>query len=194
MKIKNSLVIVAILLMVLNVGFAAKATTVKNATAPKSASTKKTTTAKTTTPKPYPTGCKQVGFGFSNGVLVLEPYHKNIEQKQVVYFIQNTSKQEILFSDQQDPDAPYIMHHNNTLKPDQWAVFAADKITRFICSNNNKIQTLQSIVDCENTIKVCEYANVKFALNNRGNYWAATNLSMSGAVTEIIHQGVLLKS
>lgn len=188
MKKKTYLVIMAMFLVILNVSFAAKITTAKTTTA------KKTTTVKTTSTKPYPTGCKLVGYGFSNGVLVLTPYHKNIEQKQVVYFIQNTSKQEILFSDLRDPSAPYIMHHNNTLKPDQWAVFAADKITKFICSNNNKTPNLQSIVDCENTVKVCEYANVKFALNNRGNYWATTNLSMSGAVTEIIQQGVLLKS
>lgn len=177
MKTKRYLLIMAMSVALLNLSFAAK-----------------TTAAKTTPQKPYPTGCKQVGYGFANGVLVLTPYHKNIDQKQVIYFIQNISKQEIVFSDQRDGNTPYIMHNDNTLKPDQWGVYAADVTTKFMCSNKDKTQTLQSIVDCENTVKVCEYANVKFAPNNRGNYWATTDMSMSGAVTEIIHQGVLLKS
>lgn len=167
-------------IMLFSLGFAAKKASVKDPT-------KEPVQA-------YPTGCSPIGFKFSNGVLVLAPVHKAEAQQQVIYFIQNKSKQDILFTDQRDSNLPYIMHNNNSLKSNLWAVFAADSKTKFICSKTDKAQTVQSILDCEDLVKVCEYANVKFALNNRGNYWATSNMSMSEAIREIVHQGILLKS
>ncbi len=144
--------------------------------------------------KSYPTGCKTVGYKFSNGAMILTPVGDN--QPQTIYFIQNKSNQDIALMQQRNGTEPYIMHHDNMLKANQWAAFATNlRDVKFICINSkDTTTTIKSILDCGNILKVCEYPNVKFPISNRGSYWAATNMSMSELVHEVIHQGMLLKS
>ena len=142
--------------------------------------------------KPYPTGCEAVGFSYKYGVLLLKSNTESTPQS--IFFLHNISKKAIEFYQVRDGSHPYIMHSHNTLGPDQWAAYATDQSeTKFICTTASKTKYQGGILDCEKSLKICQYPKVKFALNNRGNYWATTNQTKNSAVKTVIRQGTLLR-
>lgn len=142
--------------------------------------------------KPYPTGCETVGFSYEHGALLLASNTKATPQS--MYFIHNVSKRSIEFHQARDGSHPYIMHSHTTLRPNQWAAYATDQTeTKFICTTASKKKYQGRVLDCKKLLKICQYPKVKFALNNRGNYWATTNKTKNSAVRTVIRQGTLLR-
>jgi hypothetical protein len=139
----------------------------------------------------FPTGCRVTGFSFNHYVLNLHPHQAGNQQS--LYYIHNESNQLIRLYHVQDTEKPYIIHLNNTIKPGQWSAFAtADKDVKFICTVIKKNSKKRRIVDCAKKLKVCEYPNVEFAINNYGNYWAVSSNSKKGTTRSIVRQGIFL--
>ena len=87
-----------------------------------------------------------------------------------------------------DEDSEYSTRMNHTIGPHQWAALATgESLVKFICTLGDGKASYGKIVDCAETIKVCEYVHVKFGLNNKGNFWIADGNTRNGAVNEVVH-------
>ena len=141
----------------------------------------------------FPKGCRPTGFTFKNYTLLLQPEAEG--RAQSIYFIYNKSNTIVKFFQSRQDDDPIRMHLNNGLKPDRWAVFAANnELTKFICAIPSSRSTHGQVVDCKKYIELCEYTNAKFGDNGYGNYWMVTDQSRTNAQRYVVKQGVLLKS
>lgn len=140
----------------------------------------------------FPNGCRSVGYSFKHYTLILKPNLKGHSQS--LYFIHNKTSQPLTFYQMRTGNEAYIMHLNNKIQPWQWGVFATDeKQVRFICATPSTTSDYGQIVNCENVVELCEYPNVKFSINNHGNYWAVPSDEKIKARNNVIKQGVLLK-
>jgi hypothetical protein len=111
----------------------------------------------------YPIGCKPVGYEESLKVLSLFPGKEGALQS--MYFFYNK-------------------------RPDTVLAVGEPQV-KFICSLGDGKKDYGQILDCAETIKVCEYVNVKFGLNNKGNYWIVESNTRNGAVNEVVHYGII---
>ena len=62
---------------------------------------------------------------------------------------------------------------------------------KYICTVHDGKSSHGRIVDCANSLKVCEYARVKYGMNNRGNYWLVQGNTRSGAIREVVYYGII---
>lgn len=140
----------------------------------------------------FPTGCREVGFGFKHYMLILYPYAAG--QSQSLYFIHNKTRKLIKFYQMRSGDEAYIYHLNNKIQPKQWGALATDeKKVKFVCTMLSEKSKYGEIVDCAEVLELCEYPNVQFAINNYGNYWAVESGTKSEVIKKVIRQGVLLR-
>ena len=81
---------------------------------------------------------------------------------------------------------------NHTMRPKQWAVLATgEPIVKYMCAIKAEGSNLGTMVSCKNTVKVCEFARTRFGLNNRGNFWIVQGNTRAGAVSEVVHYGII---
>jgi len=66
-----------------------------------------------------------------------------------------------------------------------------EKSMKFACSVKEYGKKYGEVVDCSKAVQVCEYNNVKFGLNNRGNYWIVNSSSRNGAVRAVVKYGII---
>lgn len=140
-----------------------------------------------------PNGCRQVGYAFKYKQLMLYPEKAGLALS--VYFMYNKSEYPVrLYQTRGDEDA-YFSHLVNTIQPGRWGALSVDdKFMKFICTKVESRSNYGRITDCQDLLQVCEWDNVLFGVNNRGNYWAVTSNSRSGAM-RIINRthGILLR-
>lgn len=140
----------------------------------------------------FPGGCRPAGFVFKHKVLRLLPNAAGNSQS--LFFIHNKTMSSVKLYQMRTGDEPFIMHLNNTIRPNQWGVFASDeKVANFICTKPNHKSKYGNIIDCSKALELCEYTNVKFSINNHGNYWAVRSNAKYPARRQVINQGVLLR-
>ena len=138
----------------------------------------------------FPIGCKPVGFDQSLKVLSLFPGQEGALQS--MYFFFNKVPQTISLYQMRDKDSEYSTRYNHSIKGKSWAVLAVgEPNVKFICSMGDGKKEYGQIVDCAETVNVCEYVNVKFGLNNKGNFWIVDSNSRNGAVSEVVHYGII---
>ncbi len=138
----------------------------------------------------FPIGCTPVGFKQSLRILSLYPGEEGALQS--MYFFYNQLPQTISLYQMRDKESEYSTRVNHTIKPNSWAVLAAgEPEVKFICTLGDGKASYGKIVDCADTVKVCEYVNVKFGLNNKGNFWIVDSNSRNGAVSEVVHYGII---
>jgi len=138
----------------------------------------------------YPIGCKPVGFEESLKVLSLFPGKEGALQS--MYFFYNKRPETISLYQMREKDSEYSTRYNHSIRGNSWAVLAVgEPQVKFICSLGDGKKEYGKILDCANTIKVCEYVNVKFGLNNKGNYWIVGSNTRNGAVNEVVHYGII---
>lgn len=138
----------------------------------------------------FPIGCKPVGYKESLKVLSLFPGKEGALQS--LYFFFNKSPQTVSLYQMRDEDSQYTTRYNHTIGGRQWAALATgEPLVRFICTLGDGKKSYGKIIDCADTIKVCEYVNVKFGLNNKGNYWIVDGTTRNGAVNEVVHYGII---
>lgn len=135
----------------------------------------------------FPHGCEVTGFGFSENYLIL-----NDSGNQSFYLIQNrgTAQVELQRYDTQE----VFMSPPLTAKidPANWAAFASDvENLHFQCFTNENGNTIK--IDCRDTLDVCQYPRVKFALSNMGNYWVSANKTQGQVVNEAASKGIYLR-
>lgn len=140
----------------------------------------------------FPGGCVAKGYSFK--YKVLELYPESAGQSHSLYFMHNRTGSSLRLFQMRTGDEPYVMHLNNTIRPKAWGVFSSDeKQVKFICAKPAKKRGYIKILDCEKALAVCEYPNVKYGINNYGNYWAVRSSSKFGARNSVRWQGILLR-
>ncbi|CAM2986330.1 hypothetical protein LEAN103870_11950 [Legionella anisa] len=138
----------------------------------------------------FPIGCKPVGYKESLKVLSLFPGKEGALQS--LYFFFNKSQQTVSLYHMRDEESQYTTRYNHTIGGRQWAALATgEPLVKFICTLGDGKTSYGKIIDCADTIKVCEYVNVKFGLNNKGNFWIVDGTTRNGAVNEVVHYGII---
>ncbi len=141
-------------------------------------------------PAKSPLGCKDVGYRYKLKVLELLPAEAG--EKQSLYFIFNGLKEPINLYQMLKDDSTRSMHLNHVIQGQQWAVLStSEEKLKYICTIPDPKLTYGKIVDCAESLKVCEYARVKYGLNNKGNYWLVGSNTSGGAVNEVLHYGII---
>ena len=138
-----------------------------------------------------PLGCRDVGYQFQLNVLNILP--EAAGDKQSLYFIYNRLNKPInLFQMLKGNNSTRSMYLNHVVRPQQWAVLAtSEKELKYICTVEGAKSRYGQIINCSESVKVCEYARVRFGLNNHGNYWLVNSNSRGGAVGDVIRYGII---
>lgn len=138
----------------------------------------------------FPIGCKPVGYKESLRILNLYPGKEGALQS--LYFFFNKLPQTVSLYQMRDEDSEYSTRVNHTIGGNQWAVLATgEPLVKFICTLGDGKTSYGKILDCADTIKVCEYVHVKFGLNNKGNYWIVDGATRNEAVNGVVHYGII---
>ena len=93
-----------------------------------------------------------------------------------------------------DNQSTHSVFLNHTVPQKQWSALATgQKEMKYICTVDDPKSSSKygKIIDCADSIKVCEYARVKFGMNNRGNYWIVDGNTRNGAVNQVTWYGVI---
>ncbi|KTD31093.1 MULTISPECIES: hypothetical protein [Legionella] len=137
-----------------------------------------------------PIGCYNSGYQFELEALHLHPGGNG--QNQSMYFLFNTLGQPVNLFQMRDEESSRSMYLNHVIGPHEWGILSTnEKKVKFICSVPSKKSPYGQVVDCAQTLRVCEYTNVRYGLNNRGNYWLANSSTRNGAVNAVVHYGII---
>lgn len=136
-----------------------------------------------------PLGCKDVGYRFELKVLHLQP--DLVGENQSLYFIFNSLSKPVNLLQMRKDDSTRSMYLNHTIHPRQWAILSTnEKQLKYICTVDDAKMSYGKMVDCGDSLKVCEYARVKYGMNNRGSFWLVDS-SRGGAVQQVLHYGII---
>jgi hypothetical protein len=137
-----------------------------------------------------PIGCYDKGYQFELTTLQLMPGDHNDNQS--MYFLFNQLNQPITLYQMRNEESSRSMYLNHGIGVHQWAVLSTnERRVKFICTVPAKKLQYGQIVDCAKSLRVCEYTNVRYGLNNRGNYWLLNSNTRGGAVSAVVHYGII---
>ncbi len=137
-----------------------------------------------------PLGCRDVGYKYQ--LKILELFPEEAGEKQSLYFIFNALQKPINLYQMLKDDSTRSMFLNHVISARQWSVLStSEKELKYICTVDDPKLSYGKIVDCSQSLKVCEYARVKYGMNNKGNYWLVKSNTSGGAVNEVIHYGII---
>ena len=137
-----------------------------------------------------PLGCRDLGYQFELKVLRLLTAEKG--DRQSLYFLYNKQAKPVNLYQMRQEDSTRTMYLNHVIKPHQWAVLStSEKNVQYICTLNDAKSNYGKVVDCADSLNVCEYARVKYGMNNRGNYWVVDSNSRGGAVNDVLRYGII---
>ncbi len=136
-----------------------------------------------------PLGCLDVGYGFDLNVLQIKPRSEGDDQS--LYFMYNKTNKSINLYQMRQSESSQSVYLNHVISPGRWAVLSSSEPMKYICTVHDGKTSHGRIVDCANSLKVCEYARVKYGMNNRGNYWLVGSTSRNGAVRSVVYYGII---
>ena len=137
-----------------------------------------------------PLGCRDQAYQFKLNTLSIQPDITG--DRQSLYFIFNRSTQPVSLHQMLGDESVRSMPLNHVINAQQWSVLATNqKELKYICAVGSPTSKHEKVVNCSETIKVCEYARVKFGLNNRGNYWFSSSTNRNRAVADALHYGII---
>lgn len=137
-----------------------------------------------------PTGCKPVGYKQSLKVLSLLPGEQGMVQS--MYFIFNKLPQTVSLYEMRDKESEFTARLTHSINTNSWAVLAAgEPEIKFACALGDGKSAYGNIVDCAEAVTVCEYVNVKFGMNNKGNFWIVNSNTRNGAINEVVRYGII---
>lgn len=137
-----------------------------------------------------PLGCRDLGYQFELNVLNLLPVDAG--ERQSLFFIYNRRAQSVNLHQMLKDESTRSLYLNHTIRPHQWAVLStSEKTLKYICAVDDAKLSDGKVVDCSESLKVCEYARVKYGLNNKGNYWFVDSSSKNSAVQTVLHYGII---
>ncbi len=138
----------------------------------------------------FPLGCRDAGYKFVLRTLKLLPAEAG--EKQSLYFIFNSLSQNINLYQMRKDDSARSTHLNHVIRARQWAVLSTDESElKYICTVDNAKLSYGKIINCAESLKVCEYVRVKYGMNNAGNHWLVSSNTSSGAVREVVQYGII---
>lgn len=138
-----------------------------------------------------PLGCRDVGYQFELKTLHLIPQTQSEARNQALYFIFNSLTKPVTLFQMRKDDSTRGIYLNHQIHPRQWAVLSTnEKQLNYICTIEDGKSKYGKIVDCGDSLKVCEYVYVKYGLNNKGSFWLMDNTG-GGAVQEVLHYGII---
>jgi hypothetical protein len=137
-----------------------------------------------------PLGCKDVGYKYNlNTVSFLT---ETIGERQSLYFVYNKLGKPINLYQMLKSSSTRNTFLNNSIKPNSWTVLAtSEKELKYICTVSDGKEKFGKVVDCSESLKICEYTRVKFGLNNRGNYWLGNGTTRGSAVGSVVRYGII---
>lgn len=139
----------------------------------------------------FPSRCYPQGFDYHHKVLHFHPHSD--DNVQSMYFIHNISNSSVTLRQMRTGDEPFALNLNNTIRPNNWGVFAGrDKVIKYFCTKEKPGREYGEIIDCSKVLDICEYPNIEFAIINRGSYWVESSASMRSAQRSAIRKGALL--
>jgi hypothetical protein len=137
-----------------------------------------------------PLGCYNSGYKFDLKVLQLFPGES--VDSQSMYFLYNNLAQPLNLYQMHDDESSGNTYLNHIISSRQWAVLSTnEKQVNFICTVPDAKSPYGKVVDCADSLRVCEYTNVRYGLNNRGNYWIVNSNTKNGALREVVHYGII---
>ena len=140
-----------------------------------------------------PLGCLDVGYRFDLRVLYLSP--EEAGDRQSLYFIFNRLPEEVTLYQMLKDESTRSMPLNHGIHAGQWAVLSTgEKQLKYACAVRDAKEDKSGygkVVDCADSVKVCEFARVKYGMNNRGNFWLVNSNTRGGAVQEVLRYGII---
>lgn len=137
-----------------------------------------------------PLGCRDQGYRFQLSVLNIEPQAPG--DRQSLYFIFNRLDRPVNLYQMLGDDSVRSMPLNHVINGQQWSVLStSEKQLKYICAVDDAKSKRGKIVNCSDSVKVCEYARVKYGLNNSGNYWFSSSTNRNRAVADVLHYGII---
>lgn len=137
-----------------------------------------------------PLGCKDVGYQFQLNVVNILP--EGAGDRQSLYFFYNKLNSSINLNQILNNSSTRSTYLNQVILPNSWAVLATgEEEVKYICTVNSPNSKYGKVVDCSQSLKICEYARVKFGLNNRGNYWLVKSAARGRAVGDVVRYGII---
>jgi len=143
-----------------------------------------------------PLGCRDMGYQYDLKVLKLFSgmAPEADADRQSLFFMYNRSAKPVHLYQMLDNQSSHSVFLNHTVPQKQWSALATgQKEMKYICTVDDPKSSSQygKIIDCGDSIKVCEYARVKFGMNNRGNYWIVDGNTRNGAVNQVTWYGII---
>ncbi len=137
-----------------------------------------------------PLGCRDQGYQYKLNVLKIQTQPDG--DRQSLFFVFNRSNQPINLYQMLKTDSSRTMPLNHVVGPQQWSVLStSEDELNYICAVGTTPDNRGKIVNCADSVKVCEYARVKYGLNNRGNYWFSASTIRGQAVRDVLHYGII---
>lgn len=139
----------------------------------------------------FPHGCRQKGFEFQDGLLLLNS--EQADNTQTFFLIHNKTEYKVELKVDKSPNDKFTPSHQNTIRPYQWGAFAmSDPSVNFACYLSSSYHGHYRI-DCANSVELCQYNNVKFASHNGGTFWVVSSKSLQSTIRHAIKIGIFLK-
>ena len=137
-----------------------------------------------------PLGCKDLGYRYILNTLEVLP--GDTGDNQSLYFFYNHLAKPLKMYQMLGEKTSHQIFLNHVIPAHQWAALATgEENLTYICAVDDPKKDLGKVVACQDAVKVCEYAKVKFGLNNRGNFWIVKGNTRQGAVAEVVHYGII---
>lgn len=137
-----------------------------------------------------PLGCKDVGYEYKLNTVTFLP--ESIGERQSLYFVYNKLSKPVNLYQMLKSSSTRNTFLNNTIKPNSWTVLAtSEKELKYICTVADNKEKFGKVVECSESLKICEYTRVKFGLNNRGNYWLGNGTARGSAVGSVVRYGII---
>ncbi len=141
-------------------------------------------------PAKNPLGCKDVGYEFQLNVVNIKPGAAG--QQQSLYFIYNRLDKPINLFQMLKDESTRSTYLNHVIRPQQWAVLSTNENElKYICTVAGEKTRYGKVINCGESLKICEYVRVRFGLNNKGNYWVVNSTTRGGAVGEVVRYGII---
>ena len=135
-------------------------------------------------------GCRNQGYQFKLNVLNIKPEASG--DRQSLYFIYNRLNRPVSLYQMLGDESVRSIPLNHVINGQQWSVLSTnEKQLNYLCAVDDTPMKHGKLVNCSDSIKVCEYARVKYGLNNRGNYWFSSSTNRNRAVADVLHYGII---
>lgn len=139
-----------------------------------------------------PLGCRDMGYKFELNTLKFLP--EEVGERNSLYFVYNKNNQPLKLYQMRNDESARSTYLNHVISPHQWAVLStSEKYLKYICTIDDVKSSFGRIVNCGENLKICEYINVKFGLNTRGDYWLVKSNSKGGAIQQVLWYGIIPK-